>query len=218
MSPPRALLLDVLDTLVRDPFHDALPAFFGLDLPGFLAAKAPDVWPAFERGDLDEPAYLARMFRDGRAVDGAALRAALRGAYALLPGVAPLLDDLRAAGAPLYALSNYPPWWTLIEEALGLSRWLDWRFVSCRTGRRKPEPAAYLGAAAALGLPPTACLLVDDRQGNVDAALAVGMPALRFREAAALRRDLVAAGVLAPGGAGVSGPGPAPGAAPRPGS
>jgi FMN phosphatase YigB (HAD superfamily) len=90
----------------------------------------------------------------------------------------------------MHVLSNYPTWYLMIEERLGLSRYLPWSFVSCRTGVRKPDPEAFLGAARALALPPGACLFIDDHPANVEAARAVGMQALRFEGAASLRAEL----------------------------
>ena len=85
----------------------------------------------------------------------------------------------------------------VIDEKLELSRYLDWRFVSCLTGKRKPDPEAYLGAARALGVPPAACVFVDDRARNVAAAEAVGMRGiLRTPEISALRAALAEHGVL----------------------
>jgi HAD superfamily hydrolase (TIGR01509 family) len=190
------LLLDVMDTLVREPFFDAVPAFFGMTLDELLAAKHPTAWIDFETGALDEAGYVERVFRDGRPVDGRALREHMRGSYRWIDGAPALLAELHAAGYALHALSNYPVWYELIDETLGLSRWLAWTFVSCRTGVRKPDPRAFLGAAAALGVAPADCLFVDDRAGNVGAARALGMPAVRFRDVPSLRADLVARGLL----------------------
>lgn len=189
------LLLDVMDTLVRDPFRD-LPEHFGLPFDELLARKAPDAWPAFERGELDEAEYAARFFRDRRPVDAAALRAFMAARYRWLEGVEDLLGRLRARGVEMHALSNYPCWFESVETALGLSRYVAWTFVSCRTGVRKPEPEAYLGAARALGRAPEGCLFVDDRAKNCAAAEAVGMPALRFTSVEALTRALEDRGLV----------------------
>ena len=196
MARPRALLLDVMGTLVYDPFHREMPAFFGMSLPELLAAKHPDAWVRFEHGEIDEPTFLERFFADGRAYDHEAFVEHVARAYRLLDGVEPLLDALREAGAPMHALSNYPSWYRRIEERLGLSRWLEWSFVSCETGVRKPDPEAYLGAARALRLPAERCVFVDDRADNCAAARAVGMDAIRFEGAAALRDALGARGLL----------------------
>ncbi|HJL17402.1 MAG TPA: HAD family phosphatase [Sandaracinaceae bacterium LLY-WYZ-13_1] len=191
-----ALLLDVMGTLVRDPFHREMPAFFGMSLDELLAQKHPDAWVRFEHGELSEEAFLERFFADGRPFDRRGFVEHVRRAYAYLEGIEPLLEALRARGVPMHALSNYPCWYRLIEAELGLSRYLDWSFVSCETGVRKPDPEAYRGAARALSLPPERCLFVDDRATNVEAAREVGMDAVVFEDAAQLRRALEARGLM----------------------
>jgi HAD superfamily hydrolase (TIGR01509 family) len=192
----RVLLLDVMDTLVRDPFWVEIPRYFGVTLPELLPQLRPGTWVQFELDALDEATFAARFFADGRPVDAPGLRDAVRAGYALLPGVAPLLHELRERGVPMHALSNYPRWYALIEEAVGLSAWVQWSFVSCDTRLRKPDLAAYEHACRSLGVEPSACVFVDDREVNCAAARAVGMTAVRFTDAAALRRALVEHGVL----------------------
>ncbi len=196
----RILLLDVMDTVVRDPYR-RIPAFFGLPIPELWPLVDRDVWPAFERGEIDEAEFLASFFRDRRTFDHAAFLAMIRDGYRFVDGMEELLAELRAGGVPMHALSNYPSWYERIEEKLAVSRYLPWTFVSCRTGLRKPDPEAYLGAARALGVEPAACTFVDDRDANCAAAEAVGMEAIVFRGADALRRDLGLAGAgVATGG------------------
>ena len=62
-------------------------------------------------------------------------------------------------------------------------------------GLRKPSPEAYAAALAHLGVPPSRLLFVDDRQANVDGALAAGIAAIRFESAAQLEAELRARGV-----------------------
>lgn len=190
------LLLDVMDTLVYDPFHAEVPAFFGTSLERLLAEKDPEAWPRFESGEWDEERFAGAYFSDRRPLDLAGFKATLSAAYRFLPGVEALLAELQGAGVEMHALSNYPPWYRLIEERLGLSRYLRWSFVSCETGVRKPDPEAYLGPARALGALPAGCLFVDDRERNVAAARALGMAGHRFRSAPELRAELVARGLL----------------------
>lgn len=197
MPEPRpVLLLDVMDTLVHDPFYVEVLEFFGLDLDGLFAIKSKQAWLEFERGEIDEAAIVDRYFHDGRKLDLAGLRACMGAAYRWLPGVEAVLTELRAAGVEMHALSNYPVWFELIEQRLGLSRYLEWSFVSCRTGVRKPDAGAYLGAARRLGRDPRECLFVDDRAHNCAAAEALGMPALEFVDGPQLRAGLVARGLL----------------------
>ena len=190
------LLLDVMSTLVRDPVFTTLPAWFGQRARDLLPQLDREVFFAFERGEIDEPTYYATCFRDRRPVDADGFRAALREGYEWLPGVEPLLADLLARGVEMHALSNYPTWYRMIEEKLALSRYVRWSFVSCERGVRKPDAAAYLGAAETLNRAPEACLFVDDRESNAAAARAVGMQALRFEDAPGLRAQLAQRGLL----------------------
>ncbi len=193
--PPHVLLLDVMDTLVREPWFEDAPAFFGMSLEELHAAKHPTAWIAFEEGRLDEEAFLDGFFRDGREFDRAGFLAHLRAGYRWLPGMEALLAELRGAGVPMHALSNYPTWYRAIEEDLGLGRFLAWSFVSCETGLRKPDLRAYTHAVEELGVPAADCLFVDDREENVAAAREAGMDAVRFTGADALREELARRGL-----------------------
>jgi HAD superfamily hydrolase (TIGR01509 family) len=192
----RVLLLDVMDTLVRDPFFTRVPGFFGLTLEQLWAVKDKEVWFAFERGELDEAEYHRRAFHDERTYDVDAFLALLREGYAWIDGAQELLGELRDRGARMHALSNYPRWFTMVDEALALSRYVEWSFVSCRTGVRKPDAEAYLGAARALDVAPDACLFVDDREKNCAGAREVGMRAHRFTDVKTLRAVLADEGFL----------------------
>jgi FMN phosphatase YigB (HAD superfamily) len=188
----RAILWDVMDTLVCDPFRDAMPAFFGMTLEAMLVAKHPTAWAAFERGELSERAFLATFFRDGRVYDTEGFKACVRGAYRWVDGMQDLLSELKARDHAMHTLSNYPEWHRWIEERLGLSRYLRWTFVSWQTGLRKPAPETFVSAARILDLLPSECLFIDDRAKNCEAAREVGMPAIQFSGDASILRDELA--------------------------
>lgn len=195
--PPKAILWDVMDTLVVDPFRHVMPAFFGMTLAEMLAQKHPSNWGRFEKSELTEAEFLPAFFADGRSFDCEGFKACVRASYTWIDGIEPLLAQLSARGIEMHTLSNYPPWYAWIEERLGLSRYVRWTFVSCLTGLRKPDPAAYAHAARQLGLAPEQLLFVDDRAANCEAARAIGMAAIHFEgDVAALERGLVAAGCL----------------------
>lgn len=193
MSSPnagRVILLDVMGTLVYDPFYREVPAFFGMSLEQLIAEKDPHAWLYFELGQIGEEELLRDFFADRRAFDHEGLKACMREAYAWLPGMRELVAGLAAAGHRLHALSNYGPWYSWIEEELGVSEFVAWSFVSCDTGVRKPDREAYLGAAAGLGLGAEDCVFVDDRHENVDAAQRAGMEGVTFRSAQRLAIEL----------------------------
>ncbi len=190
------LLLDVMGTLVHDPFFEDMPAFFGMSFEEMLEAKHPSAWVEFELGKLSESEFLPRFFADGRGYDHAAFCAHVRKSYRYLDGVEALLGEIAAREVPMHVLSNYPVWYRWIEAELKLSRYLDWSFVSTEVGVRKPDAEAFLGAARRLSAPVHACVFVDDRDENVEAARRVGMDAVLFEGARSLRAALERRGVL----------------------
>ena len=192
----RAILFDVMGTIVAEPFLEVVPAALGMTLEEIIEAKHPTAWVEFEKGLIDENTFRARFFSDGRSYDHEGMRSAMVAAYRYLDGMERLLADLREAGHALHLMSNYPSWYQLIEEKLRLSRYAPWTFVSCQVGLRKPDEAAYRWAARAVQAPETELIFIDDRERNCAAARAVGMDAIRFASASALREALRARGLL----------------------
>ena len=102
---PRVLLLDVLDTLVVDPFFKGMHSdVFGFEsMDEFFAAKDNQAYLDFETGAMTEAECFDRYFLDGRAVDVPALRAYMLAEcrraddnrYLLLPLAATVRDALR---------------------------------------------------------------------------------------------------------------------------
>ena len=88
-----------------------------------------------------------------------------------------LLKDLQQLGVDIHYFSNYPRWWKLIEQKMGLSRYGKWSFVSAEVGIRKPEKESFLYVADLVGREVGECVLVDDRERNCRAAVEAG-----FRE------------------------------------
>ncbi len=88
---------------------------------------------------------------------------------------------LQRAGVRTGILSN-------IGDAMsaGLVAKYDWlsafdhRTWSHALNLAKPEPAIYLHAAEGLHTPPANILFIDDKTENIEAALAVGMQAIRY--------------------------------------
>lgn len=185
-----------MGTLVHDPFYEEMPAFFGMSLKELMAAKHETAWLDFEHGEMEEETFLECFFADGRDYDRAGFLAHVMRSYRWLEGVPELLAELAQAGYAMHALSNYPVWWRGIEKRLGLSRYLEWSFVSCDMGVRKPHPEAYKTPLRRLDLPPSACLFVDDRSRNVVAARKLGLDGILYRDTADLRRRFAARGIL----------------------
>jgi len=109
-----------------------------------------------------------------------------------------LVAELDERNVPLFAITNFsaefwPPFFA--EEQAFFSRFRD-ILVSGEVKLLKPDPAIYYLALDRFGLNPREALFVDDRQINVDAALAVGMAAHLFVDAADFRARLEDEGLL----------------------
>ena len=190
------LLFDMMDTVVVDPVHKELPGFFGITTQELFAKRDPTAWRSFEVDAISETECLNRLFGTHGPFDHGAFRACVRDAYRFVDGMRELLEDLSAKKVEMHALSNYSSWYQLIDERLGVSRYMPWTFVSFVTRVRKPDPKAYTNVIDTLGGPADRYLFIDDREVNCQAARAVGMHAHRFTSAPDLRRELVARGLL----------------------
>ena len=94
------------------------------------------------------------------------------------PGIPGLLAALRSRLVPLGILSNKPHAFTLqcAETYFGRTGETFQIVFGQREGiPRKPDPAAAIEAAEALGVPPDACIYVGDSGVDMQTAAAAGM-------------------------------------------
>lgn len=111
-------------------------------------------------------------------------------------GVA-VLADLRAAGAKLYALSNWSAeTFQLTRDRFPFLDWFDGVLISGEVGLTKPDPRLFRLLAERFGLEPRETVFVDDQPANVEAAQRLGFTAIRFQSGDQLRRELEALGAL----------------------
>ena len=118
-----------------------------------------------------------------------------------IPGVVELLAELRAAGVPLYALTNWSAeTFGIARERFGFLDWFDGVVVSGEERMAKPDPAVFRVLLDRFGLAPEGALFVDDSPANVAAARELGFDAVQFHGPDRLRRDLRERGLLDGGG------------------
>jgi len=98
-------------------------------------------------------------------------------AEALLPGVGRFLDELKTAGLKL-AVASASQNVYVISERLGIAELFDTIANVYDVPRPKPAPDVFLYAAAQIGVEPSACLVVEDGESGIEAALAAGMRVL----------------------------------------
>jgi len=154
-------------------------------------AKAFEAW---ERGELTANEYLdATVFYEPRSFTREEFFAAICAQSKRLPdGAICILDQLAASNkCMLGSLNNEARETHEFRVAkFGLRTYFKFTFTSCYMGIRKPDPNIYRRALGIVGKSAERTLFIDDRLENVAAAAAVGMQAIHFTGADALRGDL----------------------------
>jgi putative hydrolase of the HAD superfamily len=200
-SPISLLLWDVGGVLLSNGWDHRSRALaaarFHLD-PSELERRHATVEASFESGRLGEDAYLdATVFYEPRSFSREEFREFVRAQSQPNPPAIATARALRASGR--YRLATLNNESRELNEfrirTFGLSEIFDDFFSSCFTGRRKPDPAAYLGALDITHRQPAETLFLDDRPENVAAAESLGIRTLRVLDPGRLREDLERAGV-----------------------
>jgi epoxide hydrolase-like predicted phosphatase len=156
-------------TAVRDRFRDdpeARALLAGIETGKLTAAEFEPAFAALL--EVESERLLQRMF-GGMAPDAA-----------MIDGV----RTIRRAGVRIGLLSNSVGDAAVYDRAL-LAELFDGWVISSEVGLRKPDPAIYELAAEQIGLPPRACVYVDDLPGNLKPARALGMATVLHRGDAA---------------------------------
>jgi putative hydrolase of the HAD superfamily len=196
----RAVLFDYGDVLCRPnpAAHQSLLEIAGVDSQTFEQHYWHDRHE-YDLGRFDGPEFWRRFGNSvGRTFTSAQLQALVENDVRMWTTRLnePMLawtTALQGAGFATAILSNMP-----FEISHHMRREFGWlaRFTqltfSCELGLAKPDPAIYIFTCERIGVPPQEVLFLDDKQGNVDAALGLGLHSLVFRNVAQLRRDLEA--------------------------
>ena len=197
--------------VITSPILDTVSAWLEADRinrDSYAAAMRPWVQRAYgpeeaespihelERGEMSdedfEETLAARLVRlDGGPVPSAGLLGRMFAASVLQDEMLELIKELRADGVLTGMLSNS---WGVTD---GYPRHMfgelfDDVVISGEVGMRKPEERIFLMAARRLGLAPEECAFVDDVEGNIVAARALGFLTVHHKDAAQTRSELSA--------------------------
>jgi epoxide hydrolase-like predicted phosphatase len=143
---------------------------------------------ALERGECTvaefERILAARLVRtDGKAVIAEGLLTRMLAAGRPVPAMYELIRGLRGKGLRTALLSN--SWGQSGYAREDFPELFDAVVISAEVGMRKPEPRIFHHAAEELGMPPQACVFIDDVEANVDAAISCGMTGVHHTDPAA---------------------------------
>ena len=108
-----------------------------------------------------------------------------------------LMRRLKAAGRPVYALSNFATVkFAIAPKMFDFLNDFDHAVISGHVGAAKPDPHIFESLFKQVGRRPEELLFVDDSLTNVEAARALGMPAIHFDRGVDLESELAARGAL----------------------
>ncbi len=194
----QALVLDFGGVISRTLFetHALSEAALGLP-PGSLTWRGPfdpdgdALWRDMQAERLSERDYWATRTREVGLLlgeDWADMQTFVqraRGAdvsAVIRPEAVAAIEAAQAAGCRLAVLSNELDlfYGADFRRRLPLMQCFDVVVDATHTEVLKPDPRAYRLCTDALGLPPAACVFVDDQQRNVDGGIRAGLRTVHF--------------------------------------
>ena len=115
-----------------------------------------------------------------------------------VPGTADILRRLHST-YPLYLLSDTNEiHFGYVRDKVDVLGLFSDLVLSHEVGAMKPSPLIYAEVLARSGVPPQACVFIDDRPTNVDGARRVGMRAVQFVSPEQCAAELSQLGVSIP--------------------
>ncbi|WP_448590614.1 HAD family hydrolase [Thermoflexus hugenholtzii] len=192
----RAVIVDFGGVLVRTEDlspREQLARELGMSREALEALLfASDLSLRAQRGELPEPAFWQAVGERLGITDPQALHRLRERFFAGDRLNEPLVEALRRwkGRIPLGLISNA---WSGLREVLrrlGLLALFDVVVISAEVGLLKPDPRIYRCALEGLGLPPEATAFLDDLPENVQAARALGMHGILFRDPEEALRQL----------------------------
>jgi 2-haloacid dehalogenase len=114
-----------------------------------------------------------------------------------IEGAVEILAELRDRGVPLYGLTN----WSAETFPIGRRRfeffaWFQGIVVSGQEKMVKPDPRLFRLLLERYAIIPETAVFIDDSARNVASAIALGIHGICFTNPTALRRELMALGML----------------------
>ncbi len=169
-------------------------------MEAFLSEVCTLAWN--KEQDAGRPTAAGVRELQGRHPERADLIAAYYGRWSEMLGGAiaesvAILAELKARGAPLYALTN----WCRETFPIACSRydfldWFDGMVVSGEEGLVKPDPRIYELLFSRYGFAAGEAVFVDDAPENAQAGAELGCHGIHYTTPAGLRRELTALGLL----------------------
>lgn len=177
---PAAVIFD-MDGVLVDSYRPHLRSWTQLAVEHGLSITKEQFAATFGRTSREilrelfhvrEPDVVRRMDDRKEAI----YRDLIRGQVPVMPGAVELIISLHKAGYRLAIGSSGPQENVeLVVAELGLAAWMSATVNGSDVRKGKPDPEVFLLAAERMGVPPTACVVVEDAPAGVEAARRGGM-------------------------------------------
>lgn len=115
----------------------------------------------------------------------------------IYPETVQILAELREAGYPLAALSNWSSeTFPIVNARYEFLDWFSPLIISGQVGLIKPDPQIFSLLVCSLDRPAGECLYIDDLEENIQVAAQVGFQTILYSSPQQLRTELTSAGIL----------------------
>lgn len=150
-------------------------------------------WKEMDRGEMTQPEILAHMVAQAPEYADQIRESVMRVSecttrtdYAI-----PWIEDLKSRGYQVLYLSNYSDWvMSQSGHALDFLPYMDGGIFSYKVHSIKPEPEIYQMLIDKYELVPEECVFVDDTKANIEAAEAIGIRSVLFKNYEQARDEL----------------------------
>lgn len=181
----KAVLFDFGGVLAEEGFYNGLMAMAreqDLDVEAMPRDAMQAVYDSgFVLGQGTTADFWAIMReRTGLKGEDEALSKRILDGFIIRPWMIELVHRLRAQGYITGILSDQTHWLDWLNEKDHFYDAFDHIFNSYYLGKGKRDPSLFTDVAAALALPPSALLFVDDNIENVERARDAGLQAIQY--------------------------------------
>lgn len=191
-SAPQAIVFDFGGVVVKAKRHFVL-SFLSESL-GIDAKKefeGDKLYLAIEEGEKFWQQYAASQGKILSSQWFADLDERVNQIAAISPEMHQLLTDLKTQGFRIALLSNTTLARSRFFRRQNLYVYFDPILLSCECNLRKPSSKIYQLLLTMLNLPAEACLFIDNKKRNIDAAHRLGFATLHFKTFAEFKTDLL---------------------------
>ena len=200
----RVILFDMMDTLIRDPYHSVLDRLLpeSHTREEYISWRERPAFEEFERGEITETEYFQRFYKSNLPDHlretyprPEKLKKELLRTVSFLPGLEEIIGWLSGLeGLRLGLASNYSFWYQeIFRKKKTIPDSFQFYFFSCEMGVRKPETGYYDTIEESLKKAVgeiDSILFIDDREVNLAPARNRGWKVHRMTDSASLRPAL----------------------------